>query len=109
MAAMDTMPVSAMMKLHERMMADAAIRRRVRSDTTMRRMMNEMIDHMPADHQAMMRRMMAEPMPAMRAGSARAKTSGKKPHIPKKKSAADSSKKSTAHDKMPGMKMPPQR
>ena len=42
---------SAMMQMHMRMMDDPVIRERVMRDTTMRRMMNEMMQAMPADHE----------------------------------------------------------
>ena len=41
---------SAMMQMHMRMMEDPVIRERVMRDTTMRRLMNEMMQSMPADH-----------------------------------------------------------
>jgi hypothetical protein len=51
-----------MMALHERMMADPAIRRRVLADTAMRRMMREMLDGVPAEHREHMRALLdAEP------------------------------------------------
>ncbi len=109
MPAMDTMPMVAMAKLHERMMADPVIRRRVLGDTVMRRLMTEMIGHMPADHQAMMRRMMRDSAPSRGAKPSHAPTHQKKPVPATKRPPADSAKKGAAHDKMPGMKMPPQR
>jgi len=39
-----------MMQMHMRMMEDPVIRERVMRDTTMRRLMNEMMQSMPADH-----------------------------------------------------------
>ncbi len=42
---------SAMMQMHMRMMEDPVIRERVMRDTTMRRLMNEMMQSMPADHE----------------------------------------------------------
>jgi uncharacterized membrane protein len=54
-----------MMKLHERMMADSLIRQRVLADTAMRRMIQEMMREMPAEHQEHMRTMMSpKPAPA---------------------------------------------
>ena len=41
---------SAMMQMHMRMMEDPVIRERVMRDTTMRRLMNEMMQSMPAGH-----------------------------------------------------------
>lgn len=107
MTATDTMPMAAMERLYKRMMADPIIRRRVLADTTMRRLMTEMIDHMPADQQAMMRRMMQGSMPSMDATPSAAGPRAKKP-ARKVMSPTDSTKKGTARPKMPGMKMPPQ-
>jgi hypothetical protein len=39
-----------MMELHRRMMADPVIRQRIMADSTMRRMMMEMMDSMPPAH-----------------------------------------------------------
>ena len=45
------LPANApMMQMHMRMMEDPVIRERVMRDTTMRRLMNEMMQSMPADH-----------------------------------------------------------
>ncbi len=49
---------SAMMQMHTRMMEDPVIRERVMRDTTMRRLMNEMMQSMPADHEMNMSTMM---------------------------------------------------
>jgi len=48
---------SAMMQMHMRMMEDPVIRERVMRDTTMRRLMNEMMQGMPADHEMNMSNM----------------------------------------------------
>ena len=45
------MDQAAMMQMHERMMQDPVIRERVMRDTTMRRLMNAMMQSMPADHE----------------------------------------------------------
>ena len=52
------MDQSAMMQMHTRMMEDPVIRERVMRDNTMRRLMNEMMQSMPADHKMNMGEMM---------------------------------------------------
>ena len=68
MAGMDhpKMPLSGgngsmdpMMKLHMEMMADRVIMKRVMADPEMRSMMNSAMKGMPADHRAMMQKMMS--------------------------------------------------
>jgi hypothetical protein len=56
-----------MMELHMRMMSDPVIRDRIMADTGMRRMMQEMVSAMPAEHRGHMEAMMrdaAKPAPA---------------------------------------------
>jgi hypothetical protein len=53
--------MQGMMALHERMMADPVIRRRVQADTTMRRMMDALMADMPAEHRAHHEAMMDAP------------------------------------------------
>jgi hypothetical protein len=60
-AAHDSAHVARMMALHMRMMADPGIRARVVADTTMRRLMREMMDDMPAEHRTHMRAMLSDP------------------------------------------------
>ena len=43
-------PLAHLMALHQRMMADSVIRQRTLADTTMRRMMREIMEKMPAEH-----------------------------------------------------------
>jgi hypothetical protein len=49
-----------MMDFHMRMMADPIIRGRVMADTAMRRLMQEMMAEMPAEHRKHMRAMMKD-------------------------------------------------
>ncbi|MEX1185207.1 MAG: hypothetical protein WEA80_01285 [Gemmatimonadaceae bacterium] len=58
------------MALHMRMLADTGMRRHIRSDTTLSRMMREMIADMPAEHRAHLEALMAAPLPAPRARTA---------------------------------------
>jgi hypothetical protein len=53
-----------MMELHMRMMSDPVIRDRIMADTAMRRMMQEMVTAMPAEHRGHMEAMMREAAPA---------------------------------------------
>ncbi|HEX9894537.1 MAG TPA: hypothetical protein VGA78_11475, partial [Gemmatimonadales bacterium] len=63
MAAM----MASMMAMHERMMADPIIRQRMLADTAMRRMMRDMMEHMPPEHREHMRAMMEAKPPAANA------------------------------------------
>ena len=130
------MDQSAMMQMHMRMMEDPVIRERVMRDTTMRRLMSEMMQSMPADHEMNMgdmapsrvhraapsssakSRSRAEPSAKTRSSSSMAKnsTTGKaksstsKGASPTKKAAAKPAPKPAMdHSKMdmPGMEMPP--
>jgi hypothetical protein len=77
--AADSGHLRRMMDLHMRMMADSVIRRRVMADSTMSRLMHEMMTEMPAEHRQHMRGMMEDgamerarphrppPMPARKA------------------------------------------
>ncbi len=49
-----------MMELHMRMMADTVIRNRMMADTSMRRMMRDMMERMPPDHRTHMEAMMRD-------------------------------------------------
>ncbi|MEP7227880.1 MAG: hypothetical protein ABI785_11000 [Gemmatimonadales bacterium] len=78
-----------MMQMHQRMMADPIIRKRMMADTTMRRMMSEMMQQVPAEHRDSMKQMM-RPL---------------KPPVPKpatKKQPMDSMP-GMDHGQMPGM------
>lgn len=105
------MDQSAMMQMHMRMMDDPVIHERVMRDTTMRRLMNEMMQSVPADHEmntsdttSMTKASTtnkAKSPTAKRTSSAGKKAAAKpapKPAMP----AMDHSKM-----KMPGMEMPP--
>ncbi len=74
----------AMHMMHMRMMADTVIMRRMMADTTMRRMMMEMMDSMPAEHQAKMREMMQPKAPAKAAAKKPAPTAPKQAPAPAK-------------------------
>ena len=67
-----------MMDLHMRMMSDPVIRDRILADTALRRMMQEMMREMPAEHREHMDSMMAKP-PAKPAAK---KPAAKKPADP---------------------------
>ena len=117
-------PMEQMMELHMRMMADSVIRDRIMGDTTMRRMMMDMVSEMPPEHRGHMETMMRE----AEAASARAKASAaaRKPTAvrrpaatkpaakpatrnatkPPQKPAAKDSMPGMDHSKMPGMKKP---
>ncbi len=73
-----------MMPVIMRMLRDATIRQRILASPEMRRMMNELIDSMPADHQAEMRKLMtppkAAPKPALRRPAPVKKPPVKDPH-----------------------------
>ncbi|MEP7325587.1 MAG: hypothetical protein ABI836_06540 [Gemmatimonadota bacterium] len=58
--------MTTMMEMHQRMMQDPIIRRRVLADSALRRMMEDMMRDMPAEHRARMEEMMrsAPPHPA---------------------------------------------
>jgi hypothetical protein len=68
-----------MMAVMMRMLRDATIRQRILASPEMRRMMNELIDSMPADHQAEMRKLMTPPKAAPKPASAK-KPPAKDPH-----------------------------
>ena len=59
-----------MMALHMRMLADTGMRRHIRSDTTLSRMMREMIADMPAEHRSHMEALLSAPLPAPRTRAA---------------------------------------
>ena len=98
MMVMHASMMAGMMDMHARMMADPVIRKRLLADTTMVRMMRQMMDGMPAEHRAMMTRMMSE-------------TPGTTPTQPKAASGKRAAKKAPARkpaatpakDSMPGM------
>ena len=128
---------SAMMQMHMRMMEDPVIHERVMRDTTMRRLMNEMMQSMPADHEMNMSKMTPSraqpsapssstknrsrtaPSAKTRSSSSmtknsttrKAKSSTSKGASPTKKAAAKPAAKPAMppmdHSKMPGMEMPP--
>jgi hypothetical protein len=58
--AADSAHLRRMMDLYMRMMADSVIRRRVMADSTMSRLMHEMMTEMPAEHRKHMRGMMED-------------------------------------------------
>ncbi|MGI9075840.1 MAG: hypothetical protein ACR2G6_00750 [Gemmatimonadaceae bacterium] len=114
-----------MMQLHMRMMNDPVISKRMMADTAMRRMMEDMMKGMPAEHRAHMEAMMSEKAPAARApAKARrapaavpkpaAKPKPADPHgghqmppsKPPPKKAKQDSMPGMDHSKMPGMKKP---
>jgi hypothetical protein len=95
-----------MMELHMKMMEDPVIKRRIMADPAMRRMMTNMMNSMPADHRAMMQRMMSEKPAAPRASrSAASRKSSSKPPTAKKKTAPTkaAAKKPVKKDPMSGM------
>ena len=117
-----------MMELHMRMMTDSVIRERIMGDTTMRRMMMEMVSEMPDEHRGHMEAMMREaeaaaarakaPATAERGNAARRPTPKKptaksgntpatKAPIKPQKPAAKDSMPGMDHSKMPGMKKKP--
>jgi hypothetical protein len=109
MAAMDS-AMQPMMDLHMKMMEDPVIRRRIMANPEMRRMMTNMMNTMPADHRAMMRRMMSETSPPARAprSAAPRKSSSKSTTAAKKTTAKTTTQKATAKkpvkkDPMAGM------
>lgn len=67
MGAQGSAHTDDMMALHMRMLADTGMRRHIRSDTTLSRMMREMIASMPAEHRPQMEALMSAPLPAPRA------------------------------------------
>ena len=99
---MDGMSMKAM-SLQMRMFADPVIRARVATDTALRRMVTEMIDQMPADHQAMMRRMLDAP-----ANATEPKTPAAKPSPAKQpKTHKAGTARTPAPVKKPEQKQPP--
>jgi len=91
-----------MMELHMKMMEDPVIKSRMLANPEMRRMMTNMMNGMPADHRAMMQRMMSEtPAPARASRSAAPRKSSPKSTTAKK---TTSTKKATA--KKPAKKDP---
>ena len=137
-ASMDTgmnMDHTTMMQMHERMMLDPVIRERVMRDTTMRRLMNEMMQSMPAGHEMNMggvkpsagRNAAASSAPKKksrptastktkttssmtRSSAAKAKATPKASPSAQKKPAPKPAAKPMPpmdHSKMPGMEMPP--
>lgn len=66
----------AIMQLHMRMMADPVICRRVMADTTMRRMMKELVDEVPPSDREMSRGMTCEPKPSPTGSSVRTPAKG---------------------------------
>ena len=109
---------SESMELPMRMLADPVIRRRIAADTALRRMMSEMIEQMPPDHQAMMREMMAAPAPAdavrtksspaPKAAPAKSGTANKPATPPKRATSkrAEPKKQPPMDMNMPGMGKP---
>ena len=83
------MDQAAMMQMHERMMQDPVIRERVMRDTTMRRLMNEMMQSIPADHEMNMGEMKPSATHNAAAGSS-----------PKKKSRTTASTKTKTTSSM---------
>ena len=126
---------AAMLQMHARMMQDPVIRERVMGDTSMRRLMNEMMQSMPADHEMNMGEVKpsatrnAAPSSApkkksrttastktqttssmTRSSAAKAKSTPKAAPAAKKKPAPKPAAKPMPpmdHSKMPGMEMPP--
>jgi len=88
------MDQSAMMQMHMRMMEDPVIRERVMRDTTMRRLMNEMMQSMPADHKMNMGDMKA-PSAHPSAPSAPAKTRSRTAMSAKTRTTSSTTKTST--------------
>lgn len=104
-----------MMELHMRMVSDSVIRQRIMADTAMRRMMQEMMSEMPAEHrghmEVMMREAGAQPVAPPRATAAKpsAKKAPLKPlpkAAPKKPAAKKDSMPGMDHSKMPMKKKP---
>ena len=87
-AASDATQSDEMMAFHMKLMADPVIRERMMADPQMRRTITNMMDAMPAEHRAMMQKMMSE-------GSARSPAA--RSRVPTKAAAA--SKKPTAAKK----------
>jgi hypothetical protein len=93
MSAMDA-SMQPMMDLHKKMMDDPVIRRRMIANPEMRRMMTNMMNSMPADHRAMMQRLLSENATPSRASrSAAPRKSSSKSATAKKKTTT---KKATA-------------
>ncbi len=95
-----------MMDLHMRMMADPVIRKRMMGDSAMRRMMEDMMQRMPAEHREQMEQMMREATPARKRPGAKQpadpKPADKRP-ADKKPAATQDSMPDMDHSKMPGM------
>ena len=68
-----------MMEMHMRMMSDTVIRDRIMADTAMRRMMQEMVTAMPAEHRGHMEAMIREAATPARAEPARRAPSTRAP------------------------------
>ena len=109
------MDQSAMMKMHTRMMADPVIRERVMRDTTMRRLMNEMMQSMPANNKSGVTKstrtkstssMAKTSSTAKGRTTPKAKTAAKK-KLPVKPTAKPMPPMDHSANKMPGMEMPP--
>jgi hypothetical protein len=111
-AASNAMSSDDMMALHMKLMADPVIRARMMADPAMRRMMTSMMDAMPAEHRAMMQKVISEESarsPAARSqGPKKAIVASKKPAAAKaatKKPATKAAAKPAA--KKPVAKKPP--
>ncbi len=105
------MSSESMMALHMKMMSDPVIRARLMADPEMRRMMTAMMADMPAEHRAMMQKMMSEKSGS--ASPAHAHTSSKagaaKPAVAKKPVAKQPAAKTATKPaaKKPAAKKPP--
>ncbi|MGH7710759.1 MAG: hypothetical protein ACREOG_05720 [Gemmatimonadaceae bacterium] len=92
-----------MMQLHMRMMSDPVIRERIMADTALRRMLQEMMREMPAEHRDHMEAMMAKPS-AKEPAKKPAATKRADPHAGHKMPATKAAPKPGAKkDSMPGM------
>jgi hypothetical protein len=71
----DSVSMASMMEMHMRMLADSGVRRHVLADTSLRRMLVEMLPTMPADHrshiEAMLRDTVRAQTPTLRRPAAR--------------------------------------
>jgi hypothetical protein len=67
-----------LMELQMRMLSDSIIRRRALADTTLRRMLNEMVADMPGEHGEHLRSLMSDTLPTRPAPPARRPTGGAK-------------------------------
>jgi hypothetical protein len=111
-AAADSAPAKLDMQMQMRLLADPVIRRRMMADSTMRRLLTQMVDAMPAEHRAAMERTMRDSVPApvarprRAAGTRRPARRAPAARRPAPKRPARDSMPGMDHSKMPGMGHP---